>query len=93
VRFGFWGSEEAVLEVDEICRQPDRDQLNDIALYLNFDMLGSPNAGFFTYDWRPVGSGQPQRSSQYRARRLGGLERTLAGYLNLADPARRHAAG
>ena len=35
----------------------DRDQLNDIALYLNFDMLGSPNAGFFTYDGDQ--SGQP----------------------------------
>ena len=26
------------------------DQLKDIALYLNFDMLGSPNPGYFTYD-------------------------------------------
>jgi Zn-dependent M28 family amino/carboxypeptidase len=62
----------------------DRDRLNDIALYLNFDMLGSANAGFFTDDGDqsgPPGSGVaasdvPEGSA--------GIERTLAGYLNLA---------
>ena len=28
----------------------DVEALKDIALYLNFDMLGSPNPGYFTYD-------------------------------------------
>ena len=28
----------------------DVDALKDIALYLNFDMIGSPNPGYFTYD-------------------------------------------
>ena len=28
----------------------DVDALKDIALYLNFDMLASPNPGYFTYD-------------------------------------------
>ena len=58
VRFAFWGSEEAVLAGStKYVESLDRDQLNDIALYLNFDLLGSPNAGFFTYDGDQ--SGQP----------------------------------
>ena len=28
----------------------NEDQLKDIALYLNFDMVASPNPGYFTYD-------------------------------------------
>lgn len=51
VRFAFWGAEEEGLVgsthyVDSLS-QADRDK---IALYLNFDMVGSPNAGYFTYD-------------------------------------------
>ena len=42
VRFAFWGSEEVVEGSTNYVRELDRDQLNDIALYLNFDMLGSP---------------------------------------------------
>ncbi len=85
VRFGFWGSEEAVLEGStNYVRGLDRDQLNDIALYLDFDTLGSPNAGFFTYDGDQ--SGQPNPAVPANAVPAGsaGIERTLAGYLNLA---------
>ena len=85
VRFGFWGSEEAVLEGStKYVQSLDRDHLNDIALYLNFDMLGSPNAGFFTYDGDQ--SGQPNPAVPADAVPVGsaGIERTLAGYLNLA---------
>jgi Peptidase family M28/PA domain len=83
VRFGFWGSEEAALGgstkyVDGL----DGDQLDDIALYLNFDMLGSPNAGFFTYDGDQ--SGQPNPEIREVPVGSAGIERTLAGYLNLA---------
>lgn len=51
LRFAFWGAEEAGLigsthYVDSLS-QADRDK---IAMYLNFDMTGSPNAGYFTYD-------------------------------------------
>ena len=85
VRFGFWGSEEAVLEGStNYVRGLNRDQLNDIALYLDFDMLGSPNAGFFTYDGDQ--SGQPNPAVPAATVPVGsaGIERTLAGYLNLA---------
>ena len=51
VRFAFWGAEEAGLVgstyyVDNLAA----DQLAKVALYLNFDMIGSPNYVFFIYD-------------------------------------------
>lgn len=51
VRFALWGAEEASLVgstyyVNNL-PQADRDR---IALYLNFDMIGSPNHVFFIYD-------------------------------------------
>jgi Zn-dependent M28 family amino/carboxypeptidase len=85
VRFGFWGSEEAVLEGSaKYVGGLDRDQLNDIALYLNFDMLGSPNAGFFTYDGDQSGQPNPAVPASTVPVGSAGIERTLAGYLNLA---------
>ena len=58
--------------------------LNDIALYLNFDMLGSPNAGFFTYDGDQSGQPNPDVPAASVPAGSAGIERTLAGYLNLA---------
>ena len=85
VRFGFWGSEEAVLAGStKYVAGLDRDQLNDIALYLNFDMLGSPNAGFFTYDGDQSGQPNPDVPASTVPTGSAGIERTLAGYLNLA---------
>ncbi|HJT92713.1 MAG TPA: M28 family peptidase, partial [Mycobacterium sp.] len=84
VRFAFWGAEEnAVDGSTKYVRGLDRDQLDDIALYLNFDTLGSPNPGYFTYDGDQ--SGQPNPDIPLRAVPAGsaGIERTLAGYLNL----------
>ncbi len=51
VRFGFWGSEELGLLGSEayVASLSFEQQLN-IAMYLNFDMVGSPNAGYFVYD-------------------------------------------
>ena len=42
-------------------RALDHDQLDDIALYLNFDMIGSPNAGYFTDDGDQSGQAGPVR--------------------------------
>ena len=84
VRFAFWGAEENRLagSVDYVFGRT-RDELNDIALYLNFDMIGSPNAGYFTYDGDQSGVANADVSDDVP---IGsdGLERTLAGYLNLA---------
>lgn len=51
VRFAWWGAEEAGLVgsqyyVDSLSKQ----QLKDTELYLNFDMIGSPNFVRFVYD-------------------------------------------
>ena len=75
-------------------RSLDRDQLNDIALYLNFDMLGSPNAGFFTYDGDQSGQPNPDVPASTVPDRFG-RHRTHAGRLPEPgrDPPRRHAAG
>ncbi len=51
VRFAFWGAEErGLVGSEKYIESLNIDQLRDIALYLNFDMLASPNPGYFTYD-------------------------------------------
>ncbi|OBF13026.1 M28 family peptidase [Mycobacterium sp. ACS4331] len=81
VRFAFWGAEEKNLagSADHVYGLSG-DELNSIALYLNFDMLGSPNAGYFTYD------GDQSARADAEPVPIGseGIERTLASYLNLA---------
>ena len=83
VRFAFWGAEEVGLTGSKRYVQSlDLEALKDIALYLNFDMIASSNAGYFTYDGNQstaIGRDQvvprvPEGSA--------GIERTLAGYLN-----------
>ncbi|SNS64952.1 M28 family peptidase [Rhodococcoides kyotonense] len=51
VRFTFWGAEELGLvgSAKYVEGLSDEDK-NDIALYLNFDMIGSHNAGYLAYD-------------------------------------------
>jgi aminopeptidase Y len=51
VRFAWWGAEESGLvgSTYYVNNLPVAD-LNKIALYLNFDMIGSPNHVFFIYD-------------------------------------------
>ncbi len=51
VRFGFWGAEEAGLigSTRYVASLSERD-IGRIAVYLNFDMLGSPNFVRFVYD-------------------------------------------
>ncbi|KUI27388.1 peptidase M28 [Mycobacterium sp. IS-1742] len=79
VRFAFWGSEEIGLEGSRAyLRGLDEEQLDDIALYLNVDMVGSPNAGYFTYDGDQSAATTPVPVPEGSA----GIERLLAGYLN-----------
>lgn len=82
VRFGFWGAEEeGLLGSANYVQSLNADALKDIALYLNFDMLGSPNPGYFTYDGDqstpPDGRGAPRVPEG-----SAGIERTLAAYLD-----------
>lgn len=83
VRFAFWGAEEISLDGSKsYLRSLERDRLNDIALYLNFDMLGSANAGYFTDDGDQ--STQMERNFVAAPEGSAGIERTLAGSLLLA---------
>lgn len=85
VRFVFWGADEDGINgaMDYVFGM-DREQLNDIAMYLNFTMLASPNAGFFTDDGDQSGPPAPGITPADVPEGSAGIERTLAGYLNLA---------
>jgi Zn-dependent M28 family amino/carboxypeptidase len=75
VRFALWAAEESGLlgahhYVDDL-KENDPAELDRIALYLNFDMIGSPNYSRFVYDGDnsafPVGPGAakgPEGSAQ-----------------------------
>jgi Zn-dependent M28 family amino/carboxypeptidase len=85
VRFAFWGAEEAGLQGStKYVQSLNRGALDDIALYLNFDVLGSTNAGYFTYDGDQSGQPNPDIPAASVPAGSAGVERTLAGYLNLA---------
>jgi len=82
VRFGFWGGEELGLRgSNNYVQSLNVDALKDIALYLNFDMLGSPNPGYFTYDGdqstKPNDNDGVPRVPEGSA----GIERMLVAYL------------
>ncbi|HWF28508.1 MAG TPA: M28 family metallopeptidase [Mycobacterium sp.] len=84
VRFGFWGAEElGLIGSRNYVESLNLDALKHIALYLNFDMLASPNPGYFTYDGDqslpPDARGQPVVPEG-----SAGIERTLAAYLKSA---------
>lgn len=81
VRFAFWGAEEVSMDGSKkYLRSLSKEQIDDIALYLNFDMLGSPNAGYFTDD-----GDQSTQTGDFAPAPDGsaGIERTLAGRLLL----------
>jgi Zn-dependent M28 family amino/carboxypeptidase len=86
VRFAWWGAEESGLlgathYVDDL-KATNPDALGDIALYLNYDMVGSPNFVRFVYDGdntletpgvtAPEGSAQIERlfTRYFRSQRL-----------------------
>jgi Zn-dependent M28 family amino/carboxypeptidase len=83
VRFAFWGAEELGLVGSmKYVESLDADALKDIGLYLNFDMLASPNPGYFTYDGDqsapPSANGGVPRVPEGSA----GIERTLVAFLD-----------
>lgn len=83
VRFGFWGAEETGLRGSaDYVRSLNVDQLKDIALYLNFDMLGSPNPGYFTYDGDQSAPPDPRTGVPRVPEGSAGIERTLVAYLD-----------
>ncbi|MFJ5987610.1 M28 family peptidase [Lentzea sp. NPDC092896] len=76
VRFTWWGAEEAGLIGSRAYASAlSFEQQLDIALYLNFDMVGSPNPGYYVYNdpGLPYGSKHVEQafSDFYTARNLG----------------------
>ena len=78
VRFAFWGAEEVGLDGSQAYVSGLDDAARaDIAMYLNFDMVGSQNAGYFVYDGDDsdrVGAGPGPEGS-------AGIERTFDAIL------------
>ena len=82
VRFAFWGAEEVgLLGSANYVQSLDVGALKDIALYLNVDMIASPNPGYFTYDGDQSAPLNPEESPPRVPEGSAGIERTLAGYL------------
>ncbi len=82
VRFGFWGAEElGLLGSNNYVQSLNVDQLKDIALYMNFDMLGSPNPGYFTYDGDQSTPPSPREANPRVPEGSAGIERTFVAYL------------
>jgi Zn-dependent M28 family amino/carboxypeptidase len=85
VRFAFWGAEEVgLVGSSEYVDSLDLEQLRDIALYLNFDMLASPNPGYFTLDGDQSLPPDPDIAYPRVPEGSAGIERTLARYLEAA---------
>ncbi|MCX8563175.1 M20/M25/M40 family metallo-hydrolase [Mycolicibacterium mucogenicum] len=82
VRFAFWGAEEeGTIGSDRYIESLDVEALKDIAMYLNFDMLASENAGYFSYDGNLSG---PPRADDLVPRipeGSAGIDRTFTAYL------------
>ncbi|WP_206039660.1 M20/M25/M40 family metallo-hydrolase [Rhodococcus sp. HNM0563] len=77
VRFAFWGAEEiGLVGSSEYVASLSPEERDAIALYLNFDMLGSPNPGYLLLDGDDSdmdGAGPGPEGS-------AGIERTLSGF-------------
>ena len=85
VRFGFWGAEEiGLVGSKKYIESLNVDQLKDIALYLNFDMIGSPNPGYFTYDGDQSTALERGQSPPRVPEGSPGIERTFVEFLKSA---------
>jgi Zn-dependent M28 family amino/carboxypeptidase len=85
VRFAFWGAEElGLVGSQRYIQSLDENALKDIALYLNFDMLASPNPGYFTYDGDQSSPPPPDEGPPRVPEGSAGIERTLVAYLTIA---------
>lgn len=85
VRFGFWAAEEVgLLGSTHYVQSLSEEQLKDIALYLNFDMLASPNPAYFTMDGDQSAPPIPQRDPPRVPEGSAGIERSLVAYLAAA---------
>jgi Zn-dependent M28 family amino/carboxypeptidase len=86
VRFAFWGAEElGLIGSTQYVESLDQEALKDIALYLNFDMVGSPNPGYFTYDGDQSARPDPRAGVPRVPEGSAGIERALVAYYQGTD--------
>jgi len=84
VRFALWGGEEEFLVGSTAyVKSQDLEPLKDIALYLNFDMIGSPNPGFLTLDGDASTAPDPDLDMSVPGGSAG-IERAIVDYLSSA---------
>ncbi|WP_439033140.1 M28 family peptidase [Gordonia terrae] len=77
VRFAFWGAEEdGLVGSTDYIRGLDAAGRAAVALYLNFDMLASPNGGYLTYD----GDDSERDGAPAGPGGSDGIERTFAKF-------------
>ena len=82
VRVGFWGAEElGLLGSNNYVQSLNVEALKDIALYLNFDMVGSPNPGYFTYDGDQSTAPKDGEGVPRVPEGSAGIERTFVAFL------------
>jgi len=85
VRFVFWGADQdGPNGAMDYVFGLDPERLDDIALYLDFVMLGSANAGYFTDDGDQSGPPGAGIAAADVPEGSAGIERTLGSYLYLA---------
>ena len=84
IRFAWWGAEEEGLRrLDRVRRRADRGGGADIALYLNFDMIGSPNFARLIYDGDGSKFGAPGPAGSDT------IERTFERYFDRVEAGQR----
>ena len=84
VRFALWGAEEfGLLGSEHYVANLNEEESRDIALYLNFDMIGSPNYFRGIYDGDGDGFGVPGPA------RVGGHRGAVRGLLRRPRPGQR----
>lgn len=91
LRFALWGAEEqGLLGSTHYVAQLDADQRSKIDLYLNFDMIASPNHVFYVYGGEGAADAPPSASAQRSAQ----IVRTLEDfYAQRQIPSKRMASG
>ncbi len=66
LRFGFWGAEElGLLGSKYYVNNLPTAERDKVELYLNFDMIASPNPGYFVYNDNPAGNGARDDLTSY----------------------------
>lgn len=87
VRFAWWGAEElGLLGSEAYVKNLTFNQQLDIAMYMNFDMIGSPNAGYFVNGDDPNPAAQEPLGSKSIAKVFADYLQTAKGIVPEKGP-------